>query len=105
MRRGLEPIGSGMSLRGTKRKLMPEQIRMILESKPESFSPNVVLRPVCQDYLLPTAAYVAGPVRSPTLHSSKEFINISASKCRRFFRVRLRQYSSEGSKRSWININ
>ena len=61
MRRGLEPIGSGFSLRGTKRKLMPEQIRMILESKPESFSPNVVLRPVCQDYLLPTAAYVAGP--------------------------------------------
>lgn len=60
-RRGLEPIGSGFSLRGTKRKLMPEQIRTILESKPESFSANVVLRPVCQDYLLPTAAYVAGP--------------------------------------------
>jgi len=61
IRRGLEPIGSGISLRGTKRKLMPEQIRTMLETKPESFSPNVVLRPVCQDYLLPTAAYVAGP--------------------------------------------
>lgn len=60
-RRGLEPIGSGFSLRGTKRKLMPEQIRTILESKPESFSANVVLRPVCQDFILPTAAYVAGP--------------------------------------------
>lgn len=61
IRRGLEPIGSGISLRGTKRKLMPEQIRTILEAKPESFSPNVVLRPVCQDYLLPTACYVGGP--------------------------------------------
>lgn len=61
IRRGLEPIGSGISLRGTKRKLMPEQVRMILETKAESFSPNVVLRPVCQDFLLPTAAYVAGP--------------------------------------------
>jgi bacillithiol biosynthesis cysteine-adding enzyme BshC len=61
IRRGLEPIGSGISLRGTKRKLMPEQVRTILETKPESFSPNVVLRPVCQDYLLPTAGYVAGP--------------------------------------------
>ncbi len=60
-RRGLEPIGNGFSLRGTKRKLMPEQVRTILESKPESFSPNVVLRPVCQDYILPTGAYVAGP--------------------------------------------
>ncbi|HEY9164785.1 MAG TPA: bacillithiol biosynthesis cysteine-adding enzyme BshC [Candidatus Kryptonia bacterium] len=61
LRRGLEPVGAGFSLRGTKRKLMPEQIRTLLETKPESFSPNVVLRPVCQDYLLPTAAYVAGP--------------------------------------------
>jgi bacillithiol synthase len=60
-RRGLEPIGNGFSLRGTKRKLMPEQVRTILESRPESFSPNVVLRPICQDYILPTAAYVAGP--------------------------------------------
>ncbi len=60
-RRGLEPIGSGFSLRGTKRKLMPEQIRTTIETKPELFSANVVLRPVCQDYLLPTAAYVAGP--------------------------------------------
>ncbi len=61
MRRGLEPIGGGFSLRGTKRKLMPEQVRTILETKPESFSPNVVLRPLCQDYILPTAGYVAGP--------------------------------------------
>jgi len=61
IRRGLEPIGSGISLRGTKRKLMPEQVRTILETRAESFSPNVVIRPVCQDYLLPTAAYVAGP--------------------------------------------
>jgi bacillithiol biosynthesis cysteine-adding enzyme BshC len=61
IRRGLEPIGNGISLRGTKRKLMPEQVRTILETRPESFSPNVVLRPICQDYLLPTAAYVAGP--------------------------------------------
>ncbi len=61
VRRGLEPIGSGFSLRGTKRKLMPEQVRTTLETRPESFSPNVVLRPICQDYLLPTAAYVAGP--------------------------------------------
>lgn len=37
-----------------------ELLRQIADS-PHKFSPNVLLRPVVQDYLLPTAAYFAGP--------------------------------------------
>jgi len=37
-----------------------ELIRHVKE-KPEKFSPNVFLRPILQDYLLPTVGYVAGP--------------------------------------------
>jgi bacillithiol synthase len=38
-----------------------EELVRAVEAEPEKFSPNALLRPVLQDYLLPTAAYVAGP--------------------------------------------
>jgi bacillithiol synthase len=41
-------------------KLSSEELLDRIESAPENFSPNVLLRPVVQDYLLPTLAYTGG---------------------------------------------
>ncbi len=38
-----------------------DELQRLLESEPESFSPNALLRPVVQDYLLPTAGLLGGP--------------------------------------------
>ena len=41
-------------------KTSRQQLLDTAASSPQSFSPNVLLRPVVQDYLLPTLAYVGG---------------------------------------------
>ncbi len=38
-----------------------EELLSLMEEAPEDFTPNALLRPVVQDTLLPTAAYVGGP--------------------------------------------
>ncbi|MBM4161418.1 MAG: bacillithiol biosynthesis cysteine-adding enzyme BshC [Ignavibacteria bacterium] len=57
----LEPRADSYSLKGTRQHLSKESIADASVNSPHLFSPNVVLRPLCQDWLLPTIAYVAGP--------------------------------------------
>ncbi len=60
-RHALEPGEAGFFLRGTRQRFSHEELVELATTQPELFSANVLLRPVFQDYLLPTAAYVAGP--------------------------------------------
>jgi bacillithiol biosynthesis cysteine-adding enzyme BshC len=57
----IEPKGTDYSLKGIRQKFSKTEIIEQLSNTPEVFSPNVILRPICQDFILPTCMYVAGP--------------------------------------------
>lgn len=57
-----QPItAAGEKFVGGEQTWTKEELIRAVEAEPEKFSPNALLRPVLQDYLLPTAAYIAGP--------------------------------------------
>jgi bacillithiol biosynthesis cysteine-adding enzyme BshC len=60
-RRGLTRDGAGFRLRDGTQVIPASEMRRLVQEQPESFSPNVALRPIVQDSLFPTLAYVAGP--------------------------------------------
>jgi bacillithiol biosynthesis cysteine-adding enzyme BshC len=50
-----------LMVKGSERSFSKEELVELASRCPSCFSPNVTLRPVVQDYLLPTAAYIGGP--------------------------------------------
>jgi len=52
-------------------ELSREQIAATIESQPDLITPNALLRPVMQDSLLPTAAYIGGPAEVAYLAQSR----------------------------------
>ena len=57
----IDPAADGFAIRGTGVVRTAEHLLDQLRADPTAFSPNVAFRPLMQDLLLPTAAYVAGP--------------------------------------------
>lgn len=60
-RYSIEPVENEYRLKRKRKSFTQDQLLELLENEPERFSPNVLLRPICQDYLFPTAFYVGGP--------------------------------------------
>jgi bacillithiol synthase len=60
-RRALARAGEAVEVRGTSRRLPVGEALDLLAARPELFSPGVLLRPLTQDLLLPTAGYIGGP--------------------------------------------
>ena len=57
----IEPIENEFRLKGKRKKFTLEELINLIEIEPEKFSPNVLLRPICQDFLFPTGFYIGGP--------------------------------------------
>jgi bacillithiol biosynthesis cysteine-adding enzyme BshC len=51
----------GFRLKNSERHFSLDELLTKAAQRPESFSPNVLLRPIVQDHLFPTICYVGGP--------------------------------------------
>ncbi|HAA11155.1 MAG TPA: bacillithiol biosynthesis cysteine-adding enzyme BshC [Cytophagales bacterium] len=56
--------GDAWQVLNTETKFTEEELLAEIEAKPENFSPNVVLRPLYQELILPNLAYVGGPAEA-----------------------------------------
>ena len=59
-RHAIEKRGEKFHLKNSGEKFDYAQMLELIERTPEIFSPNVLLRPIVQDYLFPTVAYAGG---------------------------------------------
>lgn len=78
-RHSIEPVDEIFKLKRKRKQFTKEEIITEINENPERFSPNVLLRPITQDYLFPTAFYVAGPSEVSyfaQIHPLYEFFNI-----------------------------
>ncbi len=57
----IEPVDNDFRLKRKRKKFSYQELIELIDKEPENFSPNVLLRPICQDYILPTAFYIGGP--------------------------------------------
>lgn len=53
--------GEGFEVLNTDIRFSHDEIKQAIEEKPDLFSPNVILRPLYQEYILPNLAYIGGP--------------------------------------------
>jgi bacillithiol synthase len=61
IRERIERSNGGFQAVNTEIRFTAAELEALIESNPEQFSPNVVLRPLYQEMILPNLAYLGGP--------------------------------------------
>ncbi|SIN96051.1 bacillithiol biosynthesis cysteine-adding enzyme BshC [Algoriphagus halophilus] len=61
IRERIERSGDEFKVLNTELKFSKTELEKLIETNPERFSPNVVLRPLYQEVILPNLAYLGGP--------------------------------------------
>ena len=61
VRSRIEKSGDKFNVVDTNLSFSSDQIRKLIQDEPEKFSPNVILRPLYEETILPNLAYVGGP--------------------------------------------
>ena len=61
LRERIEKVDGIFKVKNTSLTFTEEEIEALIDEHPEKFSPNVVLRPVYQEVILPNLAYIGGP--------------------------------------------
>ena len=64
IRERLETKGENFILADSEKSFSKEEIEKIIKETPEKLSPNVILRPLFQEMILPNLAYVGGPAEN-----------------------------------------
>ena len=66
---------------GVQKKFSKEELLETVDENPNYFSPNVLLRPVSQDYIFPTLAYIGGPAEVAYFAQIKDLHNLFGVQC------------------------
>jgi len=61
LRERIEKEGDAYRVLNTEKRFSEEEIMQEVETNPQKFSPNVILRPLFQEMILPNLGYVGGP--------------------------------------------
>ena len=65
LRERIEHENGTYKVLNTKLRFLEDELLTLLDEHPERFSPNVVLRPLYQETILPNLAYIGGPSEVP----------------------------------------